>query len=239
MKWCCGGWVGFTKDGDLMKNNRTLFPPLFGEIPSGGGGGSGQTIQVTELPEAVLSEKNKIYQYIGNTTETLTNGFFYKCVENTSYNWEETEASETYTEAEALPTASAETVGTIYKVDDKYYHTVIVLTYSWENIPVMLVEGSGGSITYSTTEQKIGKVGNDDLYAISFFNPTTSDIIPNFSKLYYFGGVAHRDGYGYFTINNGLGTALRADIRPIPNASFLITVESGVTIDIVTLHYTK
>lgn len=222
-----------------MNNVRGLYPPLYGATPSGGGGGGGQHIQVDALPEASLDNKNKIVQYTGATTDTLTNGFFYKCVENTTYDWEETEASETYTEADTLPTASAETIGTIYKVDDKYYQTVIVLSYSWDNIPVMVVESGGGSISYSTTEQKIGKVGNDDLYAISFFNPTTSDIVPNFSKLYYFGGVAHRDGYGYFTINNGLGTALRADIRPIPNASFLITVESGVTIDIVTLHYTK
>lgn len=79
-----------------MLNNRTLFPALFGTA-GGGGGGSGQTIQVTDLPEAVLAEKDKIYQYIGSTTETLTNGFFYKCVEKTetvdnvitvTYEWE-------------------------------------------------------------------------------------------------------------------------------------------------------
>lgn len=79
-----------------MLNNRTLFPALFG-ASGGGGGGSGQTIQVTELPEAVLSEKDNIYQYIGSTTETLTNGYFYKCVEHTeteggvitvTYGWE-------------------------------------------------------------------------------------------------------------------------------------------------------
>lgn len=78
-----------------MLNSRTLFPALF--KPAGGGGGSGQTIQVTELPDAVLAEKDKIYQYIGSTTETLTNGYFYKCVEHTTtegevitvtYEWE-------------------------------------------------------------------------------------------------------------------------------------------------------
>lgn len=221
-----------------MNNVRGLYPPLYG-APATGGGGGGGSIQVDTLPEASLEYKDKIVQYTGATTETLTNGFFYKCVESTSYDWEETEVSETYTEAETLPTASAETIGTIYKVDDKYYQTVIVLSYSWVNVPVMLVESGGSSITYSTTEQKIGKVGNDDLYAISFFNLTSSDIAPNFSKLYYMGGVAHRDGYGYFTLNNGLGTALRADVRPIPNEAFLITTDTDVVIDIVTLHYTK
>lgn len=68
-----------------MKNNRSLFPPLFGEIPTGGGGGgSGNKIQLAELPEASLEYKDKIVQYIGLTTETLTNGYFYKCVEHTT-----------------------------------------------------------------------------------------------------------------------------------------------------------
>lgn len=186
-----------------MLNNRTLYPPLFKPVSSGGGG-SGQTIQVTELPEAVLSEKDKIYQYIGNTTETLTNGFFYKCVELTGYDWEETEASETYTEAEALPTASAETVGTIYKVDDKYYQTVIVLTYSWENIPVMEVE-SGGGVTFSTTETVIGTYDGKPLYGkilrglTSGWNSGNAFKIP-IAKLV----------YGDYQINTGNGAMVGA-----------------------------
>ena len=81
-----------------MKNNRSLFPPLFGDNTSGGGGGgSGNKIQLAELPEASLEYKDRIVQYIGVTTETLTNGYFYKCVEHTttkgetitvSYSWD-------------------------------------------------------------------------------------------------------------------------------------------------------
>ena len=68
-----------------MKNNRTLFPPLFGENSmGGGGGGSGNRIQLAELPEASLEYKDRIVQYIGATTETLTNGYFYKCIEHTT-----------------------------------------------------------------------------------------------------------------------------------------------------------
>lgn len=121
-----------------MNNVRGLYPPLYGAAPSGGGGGGGggQHIQVDTLPEASLANKDKIVQYVGATTETLTNAYFYKCVENTRYDWEETEASETYTEAEELPTASAETLGTIYKVGEKYYQTIIVLSYSWNNVVV-------------------------------------------------------------------------------------------------------
>lgn len=84
-----------------MKNNRTLFPPLFGDNSTGGGGGgSGNKIQLAELPEASLEYKDRIVQYIGATTETLTNGYFYKCVEHTTtegetitvtYSWDNVE----------------------------------------------------------------------------------------------------------------------------------------------------
>lgn len=140
-----------------MNNIRSLFPPLFHETDSGGGGGSSEHVQVAELPEASFGEKNKIYQYVGSTTETLTNGYFYKCEESTSYDWEETTETETYTEVETLPTASAETIGTVYKYDDKYYTTVIVLSYSWVNIDVMDVPApSSSGFDIGTTEVETG-----------------------------------------------------------------------------------
>ena len=80
-----------------MNNVRGLYPPLFGATPSGGGGGGGQHIQVDALPEASLQYKDKIVQYTGPTTETITNGYFYKCVEHTetegetitvTYSWD-------------------------------------------------------------------------------------------------------------------------------------------------------
>lgn len=87
-----------------MRNNRSLFPPLFGEIPTGGGGGgSGNKIQLAELPEASLEYKDRIVQYIGSTTELLTNGYFYKCVEHTTtegnaitvaYSWDNVDVME-------------------------------------------------------------------------------------------------------------------------------------------------
>lgn len=155
-----------------MNNVRGLYPPLYGAAANGGGGGSGGSIQVETLPDASLEHKDKIVQYTGATTETLTNGYFYKCVENTTYDWEETKASETNTEVETLPTASAKTIGTIYKVDDKYYQTVIVLTYSWDNIPVMEVESDSG-ITYSNTPHIVGTYNGSDLWEVTIFNPTT------------------------------------------------------------------
>lgn len=51
----------------------------------------GQTIQVTTLPTASVDELDKIYQYVGATTTDYTNGYFYKCIEDTetvgTYIW--------------------------------------------------------------------------------------------------------------------------------------------------------
>ena len=79
-----------------MNNVRGLYPPLYG-APANGGGGGGGSIQVDTLPEASLEYKDKIVQYTGATTETLTNGYFYKCIEHTetegetitvTYSWD-------------------------------------------------------------------------------------------------------------------------------------------------------
>ena len=53
-------------------------------------GGDGQTIQVATLPNASAVQLDKIYQYIGVTTASYTNGYFYKCVNNNGiYTWEQ------------------------------------------------------------------------------------------------------------------------------------------------------
>ena len=49
------------------------------------------TIQVLELPTAAAALEGKIYQYIGATTSSYTNGYFYKCVSDgevsPTYSW--------------------------------------------------------------------------------------------------------------------------------------------------------
>lgn len=51
----------------------------------------GQVIQVETIPTASAEEEGKIYQYIGATTSTYTNGHFYKCVSDgedpATYSW--------------------------------------------------------------------------------------------------------------------------------------------------------
>lgn len=50
---------------------------------------AGQSIQVNAMPEASASLMNRVYQYIGATTENYTHGFFYECVlENGTYSWQ-------------------------------------------------------------------------------------------------------------------------------------------------------
>ena len=46
--------------------------------------------QYDTMPSPSASNAGSIFQYIGNTTQTYTNGYFYKCVENSgNYSWEQ------------------------------------------------------------------------------------------------------------------------------------------------------
>lgn len=52
-------------------------------------------IQVSNMPVASVDELDKIYQFIGATDATYTNGYFYKCVSDgqtpATYSWEQTD----------------------------------------------------------------------------------------------------------------------------------------------------
>ena len=61
--------------GIIYKNNI---------LYSGGGSSGGSDIQKSELPTPDATQAGKIYQYIGETTGGLINGFFYECVEDES-----------------------------------------------------------------------------------------------------------------------------------------------------------
>lgn len=52
----------------------------------------GDTIQVETLPTASADEVGNIYQYVGETNLSFTNGYFYECIEDSgSYSWVEKE----------------------------------------------------------------------------------------------------------------------------------------------------
>ena len=51
--------------------------------------GNIDNIQKVSLPTAEASNIGKIYQYIGATNANYTNGYFYKCIENSgAYSWQ-------------------------------------------------------------------------------------------------------------------------------------------------------
>lgn len=61
--------------------------------------GTFENIQYDTLPTATVDLVGKIYQYTGTTSADYTQGYFYKCIENTSvtpytYSWEEIKVSE-------------------------------------------------------------------------------------------------------------------------------------------------
>ena len=50
--------------------------------------GRGKNAQVSVLPTASVDYLGQIFQYVGNTTVTYTNGYFYKCVQDgATYKW--------------------------------------------------------------------------------------------------------------------------------------------------------
>lgn len=57
-----------------------------------------ESIQVSTLPTASATNVGKIYQYVGATTENLTNGYFYECVSDgeltPTYSWEQKDVQE-------------------------------------------------------------------------------------------------------------------------------------------------
>lgn len=78
----------------------------------------GQTIQYAVMPEAGVTFNDKIIQYTGESTQTYTNGYFYKCVakgtDPETYAWEQTNIQPTsegmsYEVVTELPTQNIDT----------------------------------------------------------------------------------------------------------------------------------
>ena len=65
-------------------------------------------IQVDTLPTASATEEGKIYQFVGTTTGSYTNGYFYKCVSDggnpATYSW--TQVNVQPQPADPIPTQS-------------------------------------------------------------------------------------------------------------------------------------
>ena len=73
---------GGTTGQALIKHSNTDKDVEWGDV--------GQIIQVSSMPTASATELGNIYQFVGTTTSTYTNGLFYECVtDGSAYSWEE------------------------------------------------------------------------------------------------------------------------------------------------------
>lgn len=141
-----------------------------------------EIMQVSELVEASEDLEDKIYQYIGETTASYTNGFFYKCVASgAAYIWQEiTFGGGSGTgdiQVTTIPTASSELLGTVYQyigaTDSTYTHGFFyecvsdgqpTPTYSWQNVAVNITppvaSGSNDGLMSSTMFNKLDGITN-------------------------------------------------------------------------------
>lgn len=117
----------------------------------------GGSIQKTELPLASSTEEGKIYQYIG-ATGTYTNGYFYKCVEQTPtgfgrYEWQELKFVEN-------PVVYSETVPAIQD-----YETGNVVLYTGTDTPVYF-KGHSYRLIKQIISGRWFKINGDNYFAI-------------------------------------------------------------------------
>lgn len=123
--------------------------------------GGSETIQVEILPTASVSELGNIYQYVGATTATYTNGYFYECVEDSgAYGWVEKEVqknddvphwSGTRAEYEAIKDTLE--AGTYVSITDDYDEGLEVVDEVEEN--------NMNVVTSNAVYKALSKIGNN------------------------------------------------------------------------------
>lgn len=92
-------WRGTRAEHDAAEQagtlpNNAIIGITDEKAPSGGsgsGGSGGGGVQIFEMPDASVDELGNIYQYVGETSDEFTNGYFYKCLHNSAldvYYWQ-------------------------------------------------------------------------------------------------------------------------------------------------------
>lgn len=131
---------------------------------------TGDSIQKESLPIASEEEVGNIYQYIGETTASFTNGYFYECIENNgSYSWVE------------KPVTKEEVVEGYYRIrtdafyEESNYRTLIspkekVLYIDLNSNQVFRYNGTGYEIVskciQTISESSSLKINNDVIYRL-------------------------------------------------------------------------
>lgn len=141
-------------------------------IPTGGG----QIIQYDSVPTASSEYEGKIIQFIGTTDANYTNGYFYKCIDNSgTYEWinvnVQTDVVGQIIQYDTVPTASADNLGQIIQytgsgtvsfTNGHFYKCVsdgqVFPTYDWAEIYVQNIipptTYSNNNATYTINELK-------------------------------------------------------------------------------------
>lgn len=168
-----------------------------------------QIIQVETIPSAGASHVGKIYQYIGATNLSYTNGYFYKCVSDgaasPSYSWEEAQVQKieditphwTGTQAEYNAAASGIEDGTIVNITDDYQEGVEVVD--------VIEEDNEGVPTSAAVYDALQEVGGNEIptswtkYLLDFHGLTTSTY----------------NGYTFDEISDSVGTFSSTNLKNI------------------------
>ena len=139
-------------------------------------------MQYSTMPTASADNEGKIYQYVGTADANYTNGYYYKCVENSgSYSWQLVEnikeQTPTFSPASTRNNiASGEKLSVIFGKIQKFFNDLKTVAFSGSyadliNKPTIPTTASG--ITYNNTDsgltatnvqgavdEVVGKMGN-------------------------------------------------------------------------------
>ena len=171
-----------------------------------------QIIQVETIPSAGASHVGKIYQYIGATNLSYTNGYFYKCVSDgeasPSYSWEEVQVQKieditphwTGTQAEYNAAASGIENGTIVNITDDYQEGVEVVD--------VIEEDNEGVPTSAAVYDALQEIGGNNWVECSVTNLVGSNSTLGTLKAYYSPSKKEVKCTGYFNMVAQMGADL-------------------------------
>lgn len=162
---------------------------------------SAESIQVTTLPTADVTQLDKIYQYIGVTDTNYTKGYFYRCIlDGSVYKWVEIPTQDSYTKAEIgqlsdLPDPSKTVIENIDLLNGSVLNIKTDITNiqgslagidkdKLNNLAPIYLIGSGltldttvGSPTYGKLQATGMSIPIDDKLDASSLNPVQNKVI--------------------------------------------------------------
>ena len=127
-------------------------------------------IQVATLPAASASEEGKIYQFVGTTTASYTNGYFYKCVSDggnpATYSWTQVNVQP---QGSSLPSQTGNS-GKFLTTDgtDASWATINALQNSATGSGTLQLLPVGSSLATTNAISLLGLYSNDNGIAIGY-----------------------------------------------------------------------